>query len=94
MKNKFLIFSTLVMQFVALTMHTELRAEETVVEKVQTSTNRAGNKVKHTYRQADNKVCEMVNGKEECVFKKFKNKVKDIKDDMKTNEVESVRKYN
>ena len=64
-----------------LTFHTTLlNAEETVeikAEKIQ-------NAVKKTYRKADDKVCEMFNGKLKCVAKKVKHSVENAADSIST----------
>jgi S-methylmethionine-dependent homocysteine/selenocysteine methylase len=59
-------------------------AEETTVEKVETSLNKGTDKVKKTYRDAKDKTCEMVNGKMKCVGKKIKNKARNAKDKIET----------
>ena len=59
-------------------------AEESVVEKVETSKNKAVDSVKKTYRKMDDKLCETVNGKTKCVTKKIKNGIKNNSDTIKT----------
>jgi hypothetical protein len=67
-------------------------AEETVLEKVETSQNRAQDSVKKAYRGSKNKTCEMINGKLECLGKKAANKARDISDKSKTDAVEAKNK--
>ncbi len=67
-------------------------ADETVLEKVETSQNRAKDAVKKTYRSSKNKTCEMINGKLECWAKKAANKTRDISDKAKTDAIEAKNK--
>lgn len=69
----------------------QAHAEETVVEKAQTGANKAGDGMKKAYRGAKDKVCEMVNGKMECVAKKMKHKMQNAGDAVET-KVEEVKK--
>jgi hypothetical protein len=59
-------------------------AEETKLEKVEASANKATDSVARTYRSAKDKACEMVNGKLECATKKIKNSAKNLKDKIET----------
>lgn len=69
-----------------------VHAEETTMEKVETSANHAADSVKETYRDAKDKACEMVNGKLECAGKKIKNKAKNLKDKTETKATELKNK--
>lgn len=61
-----------------------LHAEETTMEKAETVKNKAVDKTKKAYRTAKDEVCELVNGKMECVAKKVKHKAQNLTDDAKT----------
>lgn len=61
-------------------LSTIAQAEETVVEKTQAVGNKAINKVKKGSRAAADQVCEMVNGKMECIAKKIKHKAQNAAD--------------
>lgn len=55
------------------------RAGETVSETYQDTKDG----VKKTYRKVEDKTCEMINGKMECVAKKVANKTKNAADEVK-----------
>ncbi len=57
-----------------------LHAEETPSQKATIQVEKAGNSVKRGYRKADEKVCEMLNGKLKCVAKKVKHAVQNAGD--------------
>lgn len=59
-------------------------AEETTLEKVNTSKNKAVDSVKEGYRNIEDKVCETVNGKSKCIGKKIKHKAETLKDKTET----------
>jgi hypothetical protein len=59
------------------------RAEETAAEKVHEGLQDAGKGAKKAYRNMKDQVCEMVNGKMECVAKKAANKARNLKDEVK-----------
>lgn len=59
-------------------------AETTTAEKIDVATDKVGNTMKETYRNAKDEICELVNGKLECIAKKVKNKVKTAADKAKT----------
>jgi hypothetical protein len=59
-------------------------AEETTIEKAETGTNKATDKVKSSYRNVEDRACEMINGKMECAGKKIKHKIKNGSDEIKT----------
>jgi len=67
-------------------------SEETKVEKIETQKNKAMDSVKSSYRAAQEKGCEMMNGKLECAGKKIKNKVKDYSDKVQTKATEEKNK--
>lgn len=67
-------------------------AEETVPEKIQTVTNKSVDKVKETYRNAQDKTCEMIKGKMKCVAKKAKNKAQTAVDKTQTKTKEIINK--
>lgn len=68
----------------SLAFATNAMAEESVQEKADTKKNEALDSVKSTYRDAQDKACEMVNGKMQCLGKKIKNKSKNFSDKAKT----------
>ena len=61
---------------------------ETTQEKANTATNEAADGVKRTYRKMKDQVCEMNNGKMECVGKKLKHKTQNTSDRIKTKSTE------
>lgn len=61
-----------------------LHAEETTMEKAGTKVDEGVDATKSTYRKAKDEVCNMVNGKMECVAKKVGHKVQDAADSTKT----------
>ena len=67
-------------------------AEETIVEKIETGSNKTVDSVKKTYRKAKDKTCEMINGKMKCVEKKIKNKIENLKDKAETESKEIKNK--
>jgi hypothetical protein len=67
-------------------------AKETNVEKIETATDRAVDKVKRTYRKADDKICEIVNGKMNCVSKKIKHSIQNTKERIETENNEALNK--
>ncbi len=79
------------MTMIALTLSFAIGtfAEETMVEKTETSKNKVVDSVKKTYRKMDDKLCETVNGQINCVTKKIKNKIKNNTDKAKT-EVQKI----
>jgi hypothetical protein len=67
-------------------------AEETTAEKVEAGTNKAVDKTKSTYRNAENEVCEMVNGTLKCLPNTVENKAKSGADTVKTKSKELKNK--
>lgn len=67
-------------------------AEETTMEKVDTTAQKAGNSVKKVYRSAKDKTCEMIDGKMQCAGKKLKHKVENVTDEAKTKIEETKNK--
>ena len=63
-------------------------SEESTLEKVETGKNKAVDQVKHSYRGAKDKTCEMVNGKMNCIGKKLKHKAGNMTDSTKTKATE------
>ncbi|MBK9322846.1 MAG: hypothetical protein IPM97_07880 [Bdellovibrionaceae bacterium] len=61
-----------------------LSAEETTNEKVETQTREIVDSVKDNYRDLEDKGCEMVNGKLQCLGKKIKHKARTLKEKSKT----------
>lgn len=59
-------------------------AEETTAEKIEHTKNKVSDSVKSNARKAEEKVCEVVNGKLECIVKKAKNSVKNAADSVGT----------
>ena len=82
MKKNFLvcIFATLM----AVSASNGLYAEETMVEKAETTKNESIDQAKRVYRSSKDKACEMVNGKMECFSRKMKNRAKNMSDRSKT----------
>lgn len=67
-------------------------SEESKVEKIETQKNKVMDSAKSTYRAAQDKGCEMMNGKLECTGKKMKNKLKDYSDKVQTKATEEKNK--
>ncbi len=67
-------------------------AEETVLEKGETVKNKVVDGAKKTYRKGKDEVCEMVNGKMECMAKKGVNKLKNASDSLGTKATEEINK--
>ncbi|MFN3454060.1 MAG: hypothetical protein ACK41T_03815 [Pseudobdellovibrio sp.] len=71
--------------FIATTsLSTFAFAEETTMEKAENAANKTADSVKKTYRGAKDKVCEMINGKMECVAKKIKHGAQNAADSTET----------
>ena len=68
----------------SLTFGVCAHAVETTSEKAAAAGNRAVDTTKETYRNAKNEICELVNGKMNCVAKKMKNKLRTAADKSKT----------
>lgn len=69
-------------------------AEETVTEKIETNTNKSRDAVKGTFRNVQDKTCEMLNGKMECFAKKAKHKMQNVMDKADTKIKEQKKKIN
>ncbi len=69
-----------------------VHAEETAIEKTETATNKAVDKVKEIYRNSKGELCELINGKMECMAKDAKNKAKTLSDKAKTKAKELKKK--
>jgi hypothetical protein len=69
-------------------------AEETVTEKIETNASKSKDAVKSTYRNVQDKTCEMLNGKMECFAKKAKHKVQNVLDKADTKIKEQKKKSN
>ncbi len=63
-----------------LTTSLNLRAEETLAEKTAATATKAKNATKRGVRAAQDEVCEMINGKMECVGQKVKHKAQNAVD--------------
>jgi hypothetical protein len=89
--NKKLVNSVvlLVMSFVLIQ---NSQAKETTLEKAETVKNKSVDSVKSNFRKVDDKMCEMVNGKMNCMAKKVKNKVKNTTDKIETEGTETINK--
>lgn len=85
-------YLVLVFTMVTLSLGFIAVAEESTLEKLETQKNKSMDGARHVYRTVDNRVCEMVNGKEKCVIKKVKNRAKDAADQIKTNTNELMNK--
>ncbi len=59
-------------------------AEETVAEKANNVANKSADTVREVYRNSKNELCELINGKMECVAKKIRNKARTAADKAKT----------
>lgn len=73
--------------FVALVMALSLTAcasHETPAEKAETASNRAADQTREKYRNSKDEICELVNGKMDCVAQKIENKSKSAWDKTKT----------
>ena len=80
--NKRLLCTILSTSLVFIIPYTQ--AEETNAEKAETVKNKIVDKSKRGYRAAQDQVCELVNGKMECMAKKMKHKVENLSDEAKT----------
>ena len=59
-------------------------AEETKMEKAETKINQAADSGKKALRDAQDKTCEMIDGKLKCTEKKLINKLKNTEDKLNT----------
>ena len=69
-------------------------AVETTSEKVTNDKDKAVDTAKETYRNAKDEICELVNGKMECVAKKVKHKLQTAADKAKTKAKDVKSKVN
>ncbi len=69
-------------------------AEETVAEKATVVAEKTGNAVKKTYKNLQDKGCELVDGKMQCLGKKIKHKVEILSDEAATKAKEMKNKSN
>ncbi len=76
-----LIFLSLVM---TLSFANVSFAEETTTEKAKHLKNKSVDSVKGAYRNAEDQICETINGKVECVPQKLENKARNVKDKTET----------
>lgn len=67
-------------------------AEESNIEKAETVKNKVFDGTKRAYRKMDDKICETINGKVECVSKSMMNKIKNTSDKIKTDSKETINK--
>lgn len=84
-----MIYKYLALVALVFSMATVAMAEETVSEKAAAAANKTTDAVKETYRDAKDKVCEMINGEMKCLEQKIKHKAKTVteKAGTKTKEV-------
>jgi hypothetical protein len=68
-------------------------ANETKTERAETIKNEALDSTKSAFRDAEDQICEMVNGTMKCVAKKIKHKAKTLSDKVKTKAKEEKNKY-
>jgi hypothetical protein len=68
----------------ALAFAIKASAEEGTLEKTEAAANKATDSVKEGYRDANDKTCEMVDGKLHCIGKKVSNKAKTLEDKTET----------
>ena len=66
-------------------------AEESAKEKVMEAGRDIGKNAKQMGRKVKDEVCEMVNGKMECVGQKIKHGAKNVKDEVK-DKVDDIKK--
>lgn len=61
-------------------------AEETALEKANTTANKAGDKVKDAYDNTAHEICKKINGKmdPDCVARNAKNRAKTMKSKVET----------
>lgn len=76
----------------ALCFASNVRAEETTMQKAGTAGSETSDAVKKGYRSAKDAACPLVNGKIVCAEKKFKNTARNISDGAKTKLEEQKRK--
>lgn len=60
------------------------KSNETPSEKAQAEHNKALDSAKEIYRNSKDEICELINGKMECVAQKIENKTKTAIDKTKT----------
>lgn len=75
-----------------ISMPIAARAEETNVEKAQTTKNRAIDAAKLKFRQAQEELCELTDGKVACERKRIQNKVKNAAETAETKIIETKNK--
>lgn len=68
------------------------QAEETAAEQTQATGNKITDKIKKDTRKASDEVCEMMNGKMECIAKKVKHKAQNAADTVETKTKEEKNK--
>ena len=61
-----------------------VKAEETLLEKANIVTEKTTNSVKKTVKKVQDKGCELVDGKMQCLGKKIKHKVEALSEDAAT----------
>lgn len=79
---------------VALALSFDLKTlvEESPIEKAETSKDKVVDSAKSTYRKVDDKICETVNGKINCVSKRIRNAIKDTSDKIKANATDVINR--
>lgn len=89
--NKLIVLSLSMMIFVGSGV---ALAEENVKEKVGEAASDTKKSIKKSYRNASDKACEMVNGKMECLGKKAKHKMENLKDEVNDKADDVKKKVN
>lgn len=77
-------FSSLFVVFIFLGSCAVASAEETKKEKLEAKSNQVMDEVKEGIRDAQDKGCEMIDGKMKCFGKKVKHKAKTMSDKTKS----------
>ncbi len=67
-------------------------AEETKIEKAETMGNKAADAVKRTYRNAKGEICEVIEGKVNCLAQEVIDKTKNAADSIETKGKETKKK--
>ena len=83
-----IILPTLLMLTLTCTLH----AEETNLEKAETTKNEIVDKAKKAGRKMKDEVCEMTNGKMVCMKRKMVHKAQNLGDKIDTKTTETINK--
>mgnify|MGYP003394136389 CR=1 FL=1 len=68
------------------------RADETIIEKAEATKNKVVNTAKETYKSANDKGCEIINGKKKCAPKKLRHKIENETDGVTAKTKELINK--